>query len=121
MANASVTLTTLVKVSAYLGANIRASDVACRFGGDEFIIILPEIKSIDDARRIVTRVFNAFSRPFDIREGPVIVTSSIGISFYPIDGQDIDSLLKLADKALYQCKEKGRNCFNFYSATMNRK
>ena len=64
---------------------------------------------------------NAFSRPFDIREGPVIVTSSIGISFYPIDGQDGDSVLKLADKALYQCKEKGRNCFTFYSMSMNRK
>ncbi|HON76950.1 MAG TPA: diguanylate cyclase [Spirochaetota bacterium] len=111
----------LVEVAKRLIDKVRVIDTVSRFGGDEFIIILPEIKSIDDARRIVTRVFNAFSRPFDILGVSVTVTSSIGIAFYPIDGQDGDTVLKLADKALYQCKEKGRNCFNFYSVTMNRK
>lgn len=111
----------LVEVARRLIEKVRVIDTVSRFGGDEFIIILPEIKSIDDARRIVTRVFNAFSRPFDIRGTSVTVTSSIGIAFYPIDGQNSDSLLKLADKALYQCKEQGRNCYSFYTESMNRK
>jgi len=110
----------LREVAARLLKKIRTIDTVARFGGDEFIFLLPEIKNISDAKRIVRRINEAFSDDFILRGNTVHVTASIGISFYPVDGSDGESLLKQADVALYRCKEAGKNGFRFYNDKMNR-
>ncbi len=110
----------LREVAARLLKKIRSIDTVARFGGDEFIFLLPEIKNVSDAKRIVRRVHESFSDDFILRGETVHVTASIGISFYPVDGSDGESLLKQADVALYRCKEGGKNSFRFYNEKMNK-
>jgi diguanylate cyclase (GGDEF)-like protein/PAS domain S-box-containing protein len=110
----------LREVAARLLKKIRSIDTVARFGGDEFIFLLPEIKNVSDAKRIVRRVHESFSDDFILRGNTVHVTASIGISFYPVDGSDGESLLKQADVALYRCKEGGKNGFRFYNEKMNK-
>ncbi|MGB5607042.1 MAG: diguanylate cyclase, partial [Gammaproteobacteria bacterium] len=82
-----------------------------RLGGDEFTVLLPTIDSAESAARIARRILNALSESFDINGHELFVTPSIGISVYPNDGDDIDTLLKHADIAMYHAKQHGRNCY----------
>ncbi len=90
-----------------------------RLGGDEFTVLLPTIDSAESAARIARRILNALSESFDINGHELFVTPSIGISVYPNDGDDIDTLLKHADIAMYHAKQHGRNCYEFYASEMN--
>jgi len=98
---------------------VRASDSVCRLGGDEFTMILEDIKSGDDAGRVAETVVTALSHPFALRDNEVYVTCSIGISVYPKDGRDASTLIKCGDTAMYHAKERGKNNFKFFSADMN--
>ncbi len=93
-------------------------DVA-RLGGDEFIVILPEIKSVENAAIVAKRIFEKLSHPLNLKGHEVFITTSIGISLYPSDGNDVETLLKNADSAMYHAKSSGKNNFQFYSASMN--
>jgi diguanylate cyclase (GGDEF)-like protein/PAS domain S-box-containing protein len=100
----------LLKVAAErLSAALRKGDTVARFGGDEFVLILPDLKAIEDAIQVVQKIVDSFCKPFLIDTHQLVVTTSIGIAVYPNDGTDGDSLLKNADIAMYQAKQTGRN------------
>jgi PAS domain S-box-containing protein len=98
----------------------RAVTVA-RLGGDEFTLLLTAIGRAEDAARLAQGILAAMARPFRLRGQEVVVTASIGVSTYPDDGTDVESLLKNADTALYHAKDRGRNDFQYYSASMNQR
>ncbi len=95
------------------------SDTVSRLGGDEFIVLLNEIAHAFDATVVAHRVLADLSRPFLLSGKEVFITASIGISLYPADGKDVETLLKNADIAMYSAKEHGKNNFQFYSDSMN--
>lgn len=105
----------LKEVGKRLLASLRSSDTVARFGGDEFVLLLPEIHSAADTAQIAKRILEVISSPFEINGLPLFITVSLGIAIFPEDGNDRDSLITNADLALYAAKEKGRNCFFFYS------
>ncbi|MBD2863158.1 EAL domain-containing protein [Paenibacillus sp. IB182363] len=102
-----------------LKANKRPQDTVARFGGDEFIVLLTDITSINEVLTFASFIPQLFSEPFTYGEHDLYVTSSIGISVYPSDGTDADTLIKNADTAMYRAKEKGGNTFQLYRSEMN--
>jgi len=93
--------------------------VVARLGGDEFTLWVSDIHRVEDVIKVAQRVLRAFSTPFRLREEEIFITPSIGIAIYPDDGEDVESLLKNADAAMYYAKERGRNNYQFYSEKMN--
>jgi len=91
-----------------LGAALRRGDTVARFGGDEFVLIIPDLKAIEDAIQVAQKIVDSFCKPFLINSHQLVVTTSIGIAFYPDDGTDEGILLKNADIAMYQAKQAGR-------------
>jgi diguanylate cyclase (GGDEF)-like protein len=108
-------------VSARIRSAIREEDTVARFGGDEFTILIHIIGKIEDAGKIAQKVLDSLKAPITIDERDFVVTSSIGISIYPIDGIDGETLIRNADTAMYRAKDVGRNTYQFYAATMNHK
>ena len=90
-----------------------------RLGGDEFTVLLSDITNVQDAAKVSQRIISAVSQPFNLDNHEVIVTTSIGISLFPNDGNDIVTLIKNADTAMYHAKDLGRNNFQFYTQSMN--
>jgi diguanylate cyclase (GGDEF)-like protein/PAS domain S-box-containing protein len=109
----------LKSVAARLQKVIREADTVARQGGDEFIILLPDLQELSDVVNAVTKVIKAFSEPFAIEGHELYVTASIGATVYPNDGNDMPSLLRNADTAMYRAKEDGGNVFRFYSRDMS--
>ena len=101
-----------------LSASVRSSDTVCRQGGDEFVILL-EIEHVEDAMFSAQKILAALMVPYHIDLLEIHVTASIGISLYPDDGQDADTLIKNADTAMYQAKARGRNNYHFFEQAMN--
>jgi diguanylate cyclase (GGDEF)-like protein len=99
--------------------NAQVPDSVSRLGGDEFTILLPEIKRVQDSAKVAKRILDIVARPLVIAGHEIFVTGSIGITVFPMDGEDPDTLLKNADAAMYNAKEQGRNNFQFYSESMN--
>jgi len=97
---------------------VRRADTVARLSGDEFTLLLEDIDDVESAVRVAEKVLTAFSQPFCMEGHEVAVTPSIGISVFPRDGDDIDSLLRNADSAMYEAKEKGRNAYAMYSQRM---
>ncbi|WP_417067586.1 EAL domain-containing protein [Niveibacterium terrae] len=109
----------LKKVAERLGSCVRESDTICRQGGDEFIIVLPDLADADAAGRVAEKILNHFTEAFGIDSHSIATTFSIGIAVYPGDGEDPDSLMKNADTAMYHAKESGRSTYRFFTETMN--
>jgi diguanylate cyclase (GGDEF)-like protein/PAS domain S-box-containing protein len=106
-------------ISTSLVKCLREVDSICRQGGDEFIIVLTDLRDTDAVVQIVQKILHQLNEPFDI-DGIQITTSfSIGISIYPVDGVNFDGLLNKADTAMYTAKKQGRNTFRFFSSDMN--
>lgn len=102
----------LLKQLAYrLQGCIRKSDTLSRFGGDEFVLLLPSLKTHDEAKVIAKRILDACRIPFAINDQEIILSGSLGISFFPEDGSDYSELLRSADAAMYEAKRQGRNRF----------
>ena len=94
---------------------VREGDTVARFGGDEFAIILNDIAEENDIPKVLQNIHNSLMKPFDCEGRELFVTSSIGISLFPDDGENGQTLLKKSDAAMYHAKSKGRNNFQFYS------
>jgi len=94
-------------------------DLFARLGGDEFTVLLNVINDTEDAARVARRIIETISAPFKVNGYEIFITSSIGIAIYPADGNEIDSLLKNADAAMYSAKENGKNNYQYYKQHMN--
>jgi diguanylate cyclase (GGDEF)-like protein len=90
-----------------------------RLGGDEFTVLLSNLVDARDSGRVAHRIIDALDEPFDLDGQEVFVSASIGIAIYPVDGEDIESLLKHADVAMYHAKSKGRGRYQFYNRSVN--
>jgi len=110
----------LQKVAERLLESVRDGDTVARLGGDEFILILNDQTGQEVIYRAMQRIISNITEPVEIDGQELLVTASAGISLYPQDGPDVETLLKNADAAMYRAKEKGRNNFQFYTAEMNR-
>jgi diguanylate cyclase (GGDEF)-like protein/PAS domain S-box-containing protein len=109
----------LQSAAARLTAAVRATDTVCRQGGDEFVILLAEIEQPLDAALVAEKLIEAFAVPHLIGKHELHVTLSIGISVYPDDGSNVDSVLQNADTAMYHAKACGRNNYQFFRPDMN--
>jgi len=103
----------LKTVASRLKKCLRGSDTISRLGGDEFTVILPAIPGREEAAKVAEKICDAIMQPFILEEHTVSVTTSIGISLYPIDGQEPEILVKNADAAMYRAKESGKNQYQF--------
>ena len=90
-------------------------DVVSRLGGDEFILLLHNLASLNDPGRVAVRIINDMSKSFNVEGHEVYITASIGISIYPDDGKTVEDMIKNADVAMYHAKAKGRNNYQYYS------
>nr|WP_309120095.1 EAL domain-containing protein [Paenibacillus sp.] len=98
---------------------VRPEDTMARFSGDEFIWLIPHVLDRAEAAAFAREVGRLVSKPYDHEGQELFVTASIGVSFYPEDGTDADTLIKHADTAMYRAKEKGGDTFEFYHPDMN--
>jgi diguanylate cyclase (GGDEF)-like protein len=105
----------LKQAAARLKSLVRASDHVVRLGGDEFTVVLQNVQGSDDVSRVTRLVIKALHEPFEVAgQGAHVVQASVGVSLYPRDGADRDTLLKHADLALYAAKAEGKGRFSFY-------
>ncbi len=111
----------LKKAAKKLPLCVRNSDTVAHIGGDEFVIILPMINDIRDAAIVADKILDVFTKSFQLDNHECFVGVSIGISIYPTDGDDIDTLLKNADISMYKAKDTGKNNYKFYNSDMNAK
>ncbi len=95
------------------------SGMLAHFSGDDFMILLKDIGNADDAAKVANRINTLFEESFEISGKEIHITTSIGIGIYPEDGGDVESLLKKVSVALHNAKETGRNCYRFYTDSMN--
>jgi diguanylate cyclase (GGDEF)-like protein len=121
----------LIGVSERVTQSLRRSDTVgrasgdaeaitiARQGGDEFTIMLTNVDGAPHVSRVARRLLAALAVPFGIEGHEIFITASIGISLYPVDGLDAETMLKNADTAMYEAKEHGRNTFQFYTQSMN--
>ncbi len=104
----------LKSVSERMSHLIRKGDTVARMGGDEFLLIFPTIKRDEDVILIASKIIETFQTPFLCNAHELKVTTSLGISIYPKDGEDVDTLVKRADIAMYKAKQTGRNRYELY-------
>ena len=108
----------LIMATKRITEKARATDSLCRLGGDEFVMVM-EGASPQDGHRLVRDIITAFSTPFEIHQQRVYCTTSIGVSVYPDDTKDSQTLVVYADLAMYRAKQNGRNDFEFYTSNLN--
>lgn len=96
-------------------------DTVARFGGDEFVILLPELGHYNDAEKIAQEILTLIEKPIKIDQHHLKITGSLGISFFPRDGKDYESLMKNADLSMYHAKDSGRNTYRVFENEMNRR
>ena len=98
---------------------LRKSDTVARMGGDEFLFLLPEITQVDDSAEVAHKTLEAIQEPFVVEGRELHTTASIGIVIYPDDGEDISTLMKNADIAMYHAKQRGRNSYQRYTPALS--
>jgi diguanylate cyclase (GGDEF)-like protein/PAS domain S-box-containing protein len=116
----------LQEVAKRLSSCLRQNDILARWGGDEFTLLVSQTNSADEVAKIAQRLLNVLKPAFNLegysqacRSTSLHISSSIGITLYPQDGEDAETLLRNADAALHRAKQQGRNNFQFYTAAMN--
>lgn len=109
----------LLEVADRFSNMVRGSDTVARIGGDEFVVLMDEISSSDDAVHLAERLIGSLETPIEIDGRDLFTTPSIGIALYPRDGNETETLIKNADIAMYRAKEQGRNQYNLFTASMN--
>jgi diguanylate cyclase (GGDEF)-like protein len=109
----------LKAVAERLESALRSSDTVGRIGGDEFTVIVENIQWAQDAFHVADTIMRSFEKPFEVEDHEFFVTTGLGVSFYPEDGEDIESLVKRADVAMYRAKAEGKNKYCFYNPSMD--
>lgn len=110
----------LIEAAKRLLASTRSGNTVGRLGGDEFILILPNILKASDASVVAENLLEQFRNTFNIEDREMILTASIGISVYPKDGDNASTLLRNADSAMYHAKNLGRNTYSYFTDSMNK-
>ena len=108
----------LRQIAGRLVAVLRETDTVARLGGDEFTIILEGGKRLEDAGRVATKILRAVAAPYTVGNRELVVTVSIGIAMYPVDGDSYEELMKGADTAMYQAKSAGKNTYQYYTKSL---
>ncbi len=106
----------LWKVACQLRNGLREVDTLARIGGDEFVVVQENVASQADVATVAKKVLSLLTQPISLRDRQLFLTASIGVSLFPHNGEDASSLLRKADRAMYQSKSKGGDCFSFFSA-----
>lgn len=109
----------LQKVAERVKRLLRGEDTISRLGGDEFVIMMEDVHDPREAVRLARRVLDSLTVPFVIKKQTIFITTSIGITYFPNDGRDPDTLIKNADLAMYKAKESGKNSYWLYTPEMN--
>ena len=111
----------LAQVTDHLRGCTRKQDTVSRLGGDEFTVIVEDIRvsSEEIVAATAERIIKAIAAPFDLGGREALLSASVGIAFYPKDGEDMATLLRSADTAMYKAKEIGKNNYQFFTAEMN--
>ena len=110
----------LQEASRRLQASVRAADLVARLGGDEFVLLVESYGETSHLAEIAGKVLSGFAAPFMVDAQELVLSASIGICTYPVDGEDAQTLLSNADIAMYRAKEQGRNRHCFYAAELNK-
>jgi diguanylate cyclase (GGDEF)-like protein/PAS domain S-box-containing protein len=106
-------------VAGRLAGRLRESDCIARLRSDEFVILQPALRRVDDSAELARRLGDAFAEPFVIDKEEVHISASVGITLFPTDGKAVGPLLKNADLAMYRAKASGRDAYRFFAAEMN--
>jgi len=109
----------LLTIASRLTKSVRSGDIVARLGGDEFVVVLNDIAQKTDVAQVAKKIIDNMNVPVKLSGQEFVITTSIGISLYPTDGNDPHLLLKNADTAMYRAKDNGRNNYMFYSSHMN--
>jgi|GEM_PF-3497610 len=110
----------LIKVAARLKESMRAGDTACRLGGDEFALLLGELTSVEECMQAFQRLLDAIAAPYDFDQQDIRISASIGITLYPFDDADTETLMRHADQAMYIAKQTGRNRYHLFDTEAER-
>lgn len=108
----------LVEAARRISACVRESDTVARLGGDEFTIILSELDDVNSVERIAQNIIDSLANPFQLQQEAAFVSASVGITLYPNDAHNIDTLIKNADQAMYLSKNSGRGRFSYFTAAL---
>ncbi|GAB2880513.1 hypothetical protein GCM10027046_05760 [Uliginosibacterium flavum] len=111
----------LAGVASRLKHCLRAEDVLARQGGDEFVVLLPRLSNFEEIGNVASKLVKSLTAPLQLQSHELTISVSIGIAHYPSDGDDIETLLKHADVAMYSAKQAGRNNFQFFVPEMNQR
>ncbi len=105
----------LMEVAERIKANIRDEDTVSRQGGDEFVILIGDIESFDQCAQTLDRLIDSIAQPYQLDEHSISISASIGVTLYPMDNSDSDTLMRHADQAMYQAKLAGRNRYSLFN------
>ncbi|MBK8010088.1 MAG: EAL domain-containing protein [Deltaproteobacteria bacterium] len=106
----------LVEVARRISACVRAGDTVARFGGDEFLVLLETVRSVEEAERSLARIFDALVEPIVLKDDEIRLRVSVGIAMFPGDGEDADTLLRHADQAMYAAKQEGGDRYELFDS-----
>nr|WP_275957819.1 EAL domain-containing protein [Rhabdochromatium marinum] len=110
----------LVKIADNLRRLLRQEDTVARFGGDEFVLLLTDLARLEDCEELLERILSTIRAPFKLQGRQHRVSASIGVTLYPLDIDDPDTLLRHADQAMYRAKEAGKDCYHLYDPEQDR-
>ncbi len=110
----------LVEVAGRLKQAVRAGDTAARLGGDEFVLLLTDFHQMGEVEPVLGRILHELSAPYQVMGKEIRISTSIGVTAYPLDNGDADTLIRHADQAMYQAKQAGRNRYHLFDAEQDR-
>ncbi len=108
----------LVETAKRIKQELREQDVACRIGGDEFLLVIDQVSEVSQLEHLCERILNAIARPLTVQGANMVVSASIGCAIFPDHARNAEALKKLADAAMYQAKREGKNRYMIHGATV---